>query len=310
MCIEKINLKKVLRISGNILVIISIIFLFTKVVNMDIDYKDVFSVDNVVRLIPILILYTLQVLLSYIPWQMIITCMIEKSVPSTQVCCVFAKANIMKYIPGNIFQYVGRAELAQLNSDVNITLIATSVIIETIATALAAILVGIVGATEYTISLLRENKSICLLIVIFIVVVFLIVLVLKDRIREFLGKKNVVINGRLVFWLLIAVIFYMGMLIFDGIMLTYIMQVISGQNYFKQVQIICGAFAISWVAGYIMPGASGGVGIREAILFMLLGNSVEMEAVILATLILRFVNILADLQAYGITLLMKKLWKK
>lgn len=277
--------------------------------SMDIDYRKVFNTSNIIRLIPILLLYTAQILLSYLPWRIIIQCMTGEKIPHLQTCAVFAKANIMKYIPGNVFQYVGRAELAQLNENMNITIVAASVIVETAATALAAIVVGVVGASEYTISLFKDNAGIFVILIFAFIIVLVFAIVFRNKISDLLKRQNIIITSKLLGGFFLALMFYVLTVTLNGLMLTYIMKMISEKNCFDFAKTICGAFSISWVAGYITPGASGGIGVREAVLVLLLGNTMTAGMITLAALILRFVNIIADLLAYGIILIIRRMQK-
>ncbi len=302
------NCKKLLKVCGNILVLISIIFLLKKIMSMDIDYKNIFSKGNIVRLVPVLLIYTIQIILSYLPWSNIIKCLTGEGVPRLKSCAVFVKSNIMKYIPGNLFQYVGRTELAQMSENINVTTIVVSVVIETGATVLAAFLIGIVGVSSYTISLIRENRLIfVLLIVVFTAVLFLLSF-FREKLDNYKKRKNIIVTKKLLGGFFVALVFYIITLIIDGLMLIYIMQMISDQNCFAYTKTICGAYGISWLAGYIIPGASGGIGIREALLVVLLRESMSISVITMAALILRLINILSDLMAYVIVLGLKRVY--
>ncbi|MGC9417626.1 MAG: hypothetical protein ACP5EN_01525 [Rhodovulum sp.] len=57
---------------------------------------------------------------------------------------------------------------------------------------------------------------------------------------------------------------------------------------------------IAWLAGYVTPGAPGGLGVREAVLIALLGMQSAPEAVLLAALIFRVVTTLGDLACFSV----------
>ncbi len=60
-----------------------------------------------------------------------------------------------------------------------------------------------------------------------------------------------------------------------------------------------GAFSISWVAGFIVPGAPGGLGIRESVLLAVMARSLGSEGALAAALMLRTVTVLGDLLSFG-----------
>ena len=307
---SKLSWKKAIKIIGNILVVISIIFIIKRIISMNLDYDELFSLHNVLCLLPLFVVFTIQVLASFFPWWIITISMTSIKVSAWEMCVSFAKANIMKYIPGNVFQYVGRAEIAEKNKSVNITIIAASLIIETAATVLSAVIVGAVGVSEYTIRLLQEKKSLLILFLTLCAAMLILICIFRKKIQALLKKKNIVITWKLAEGFLLALAFLTLSQIIGGVMLTIIMQIISGKSYFPQAKTICGAYAISWVIGYVTPGASGGIGVREAILYMLLKNFASSDIVMMSAIILRFLNIVSDLSAYAITRIINRKYEK
>jgi uncharacterized membrane protein YbhN (UPF0104 family) len=63
-------------------------------------------------------------------------------------------------------------------------------------------------------------------------------------------------------------------------------------------------FFLAWIAGFLVPVAPGGIGIREAALLVLAGPSASPEALALFAILTRLVTILGDcllgLAAYGL----------
>lgn len=268
---------------------------------MNLDYRKLFSIHNVLCFFPLFLILTLLVLISFCPWWIITISMTSIMVPPWDMCVSHAKANIMKYIPGNVFQYVGRAEITKNNKNINITIIAAGLVIETVANVVSAVIVGLFGAREYTINFIKEKKSLVILCLILFIAALILIYLLRARIQSLLEKKNIFITWKLVRGFLLALAFLIISRIISGLVLTIIMQIISDKSYFNQMTTICGAYAISWVVGYVTPGASGGIGVREAILYILLKNFASSDIVMMSALILRFLNIVTDLTAYAIT---------
>jgi hypothetical protein len=59
------------------------------------------------------------------------------------------------------------------------------------------------------------------------------------------------------------------------------------------------ASTVSWIAGFLVPGAPGGIGIREVVALALLGPLVDAGAVPFSLVALRLCSVSADLVAYG-----------
>ena len=59
--------------------------------------------------------------------------------------------------------------------------------------------------------------------------------------------------------------------------------------------MVCGAYVIAWLVGFITPGAPGGIGIREMVLLFLLEGHVATGGLLLALIVGRSITIVGDL---------------
>lgn len=66
------------------------------------------------------------------------------------------------------------------------------------------------------------------------------------------------------------------------------------------------AYIISWVLGFVVPGAPGGIGVREFVLTLLLGKTVGAELILTLSIMHRLTTIIGDFMAYLILLLIKE----
>ena len=66
------------------------------------------------------------------------------------------------------------------------------------------------------------------------------------------------------------------------------------------------AATASWLIGYLLPGAPAGIGVREASLTALLGDSVGADVIVAAALVWRVSALLADTLVLGIGLLLSR----
>ena len=64
-------------------------------------------------------------------------------------------------------------------------------------------------------------------------------------------------------------------------------------------------FLLAWLAGFIVPVAPGGLGVREAALLALAGGGVPAAGLMAATLALRVSSIAGDL-VYGLATLQRR----
>lgn len=61
-------------------------------------------------------------------------------------------------------------------------------------------------------------------------------------------------------------------------------------------------FAVSWTAGFLVPGSPGGIGVREAVMIQLLGPAIGLETALGVALVMRLCSMGADALAFGIGL--------
>jgi glycosyltransferase 2 family protein len=66
------------------------------------------------------------------------------------------------------------------------------------------------------------------------------------------------------------------------------------------------AATASWLVGYLLPGAPAGIGVREASLTALLGDSVGVDVIVVAALIWRVSALLADAIVLGVGFLLAR----
>lgn len=97
-------------------------------------------------------------------------------------------------------------------------------------------------------------------------------------------------------------LFYSTMFIISGFILFSVFYMLKPQSFSSYLlyQIIF-VFTLSWVIGYIVPGAPGGVGIREAILIIMLSPTFGNQTAALGSLILRIVTIFGDVISFVIS---------
>ena len=77
-----------------------------------------------------------------------------------------------------------------------------------------------------------------------------------------------------------------------GMSLPFILLIISG-------------YIIAWVLGFIVPGAPGGIGVRELVITLLLGSVVGESMVVTLSVTHRLITIIGDFMAYLVRFLIQ-----
>ncbi len=199
---------------------------------------------------------------------------------------VYARSNIAKYLPGNVFHLVGRQVLGRQFGWSQAALALASFLETAVVTFTVTVILLAYGAFW--------NSQIYGLIPTYILYLALAGLLIVPwalpriverlpfavRYVDALDVRQSVTVRRLAVSFLVFLIFFA----ITGVAMWVLLQGFnSGEWKFETLGIITAAYVAAWILGMITPGASGGIGVREAALVFLLGDTIgEADAVTLA----------------------------
>lgn len=305
-------MKKV-KIAGNILMVLAVIFVIRRITH--ISWNAVITPENIIRLILYTILYAMLIILSYIPWKSLVGVFTgagtELKRQHEPFCFVFTKANIMKYVPGNVFQYVGRNEIATVLKLDHVN-VASATVAEIILMVLAAGTLSIILIGAHTIQYLHSHLlQILLIAVAGLALVGGVLLILykkkKEKLLKYLNDyKTLFKSRRSILCLFFCFLFYICTFLFIGFLFILVLRICVTNDLSPSAGgIIIGAFILSWLAGYITPGAPGGIGIRELLMTAIVAGSgiADVDSITTASAVYRVINILGDVLAFLIVLI-------
>ena len=147
-----------------------------------------------------------------------------------------------------------------------------------------------------------------LLILLFILIVAAIWIFIKKS--GFIEKYKHLLTFSFLKLLCRLFLIYAVTLIIPGIFLALIFSIVLGCSLSLQTfMTIIAAYTISWVAGFIVPGAPGGIGVRESILLLVLSPYYAGDIVLIAAILHRISSILGDIIAFVMEPIISKLWK-
>ena len=293
---------RILKYIGNALMILSLIFIVYKLATMDIDYHILLVPRTLIWLVILSGLYALHIALLPISWKNIIYMITGRKLPLISVQKIFCKANLMKYIPGNIFQYVGRNEIA-INYDLSHKKIALTTILDVGANVLGVLVISLIGYLSGWKSWLQNNMDnisrIGQVAMVGVALLVLLGILLKKYIRKLWQKIQVYFTIENLRIYVKCVLLYMFFAVYTGLIYVVVLQEILGVPIsFGDYPLLIGAYLLSWLLGFLMPGAPGGIGIREAALTLFLTGYFDMEMILLGIIIYRLVNTLGDFAGF------------
>lgn len=307
-------LKKAFNICGNIITLIAIYFVFKKLFSTDLDYSEIFNQKDISIVLIVTIILSIIIILNCFPWKTLVEMFSKENMPWLDTTKVYTKSNLLKYLPGNVFQYVGRNQLA---SKMNISHI--QVAAATIFDVAVNVLAGIVLASIY---LFKNNLfadffknlplgltlGFCLLLILFIGT---LLYVLRNKIQPFFLKYRYLFTKSTVKSLFICLAYYILTMLIQSLLfivvLVYVVGVSLDLNLFLS---LFSAYTFSWLVGFVTPGAPAGIGIREAVMAGATGGLINEGTITFAMVIFRVLTTLADGIAFLAVLGYDKLAKK
>lgn len=213
-------------------------------------------------------LYLVMILAGSIAWFLLL----RSSRPETSLTAVLTVCGLAqpgKYLPGNVGQYLGRAVLARQqgvplqDSALTIVFETAGLIVTAAAWAVFAESMGSAGSAEPS-----DLWKIVLLALAAVTAPFLLVHILERWFPELIQKRFGVtrLPRPSIATLGACLTLYAASFACGGLACELLARGLFGAGSDVSWTRIVPAFALSWVAGFVTPGAPAGLGIREALL--------------------------------------------
>ncbi len=216
---------------------------------------------------------------------------------------VYLITNIAKYVPGNIWHFYGRiTAVSQAGGSLGPATL--SVLLEPLLMAVAALIVALICAglgwlkTSYDLRI--WGLQIFLLVTILLGIHPRILNPVMNRLSRIKGNARETKASDLSSYPLLPLLGEIGFLLIRGT--GFFLSIVALQSVAPtQIPQLFGAFSLAWVAGLLVPGAPGGMGVFEAVAIALLDHSQFSAGIILtAVALFRSVSILAEILAAGL----------
>lgn len=303
----KYNTKKIIKFCGSILMLVACIFIGVKLYN----YKDqivwgqIYAQKEVVFIE--ILSYALVMLMSPITYQILIRITTHRRIPFREIQYICCKSNIYKYVPGNIFQYIGRNQLAVAQNQKH-SEVAMATMLEIGIIICSSIVVTLLMARDAAFVWLEQYGNVewiikCMIIVF--CVAGIIIFFLRKKVSVIWKKILELCSVRTLLRLLGAGVWFSFILILDGLLFGLSFRIVGIQLSFSELYTVIGLFALSYCIGYIMPGVPGGIGVREAVLMLFMGDIIDNAVLVTVTVLFRMISILGDILAYFVVELLK-----
>lgn len=294
---EALPMKRLIRLLSWGLALVGLWYCLYNILN---GYNTLPAVSwNLQRIIKVALIFPMA-FLTALPfceaWRILLAA-VDTSLSYRQSYAILGISQIGKYLPGNIFHYVGRATLA-VRQGIPSSALLISVWFETLLVIIVAAVLVMSGAAidstlrNWAIVYLSPNSMRVMWIVLVLILGSGIGLmfwnVKLDIFRNLRGYINIALLGKVCLLYLLIFILY-------GCMVKFITVVLlDAGTSFTLLQAIW-RFSLCYLAGFIVPGAPAGIGVREALFTILFSEDLGSGGAAFVAMVFRVVTITTDM---------------
>lgn len=283
------------KVLGAVLTAVSVFFIFSKVWSNRLLILSGQSTEKMVALVLLGALgYAVSSVLLSTAWQRLLVWFGQTDATTRDCYVIYSRSQLAKYLPGNVFHFVGRQVLGK-QAGFGQAALAGASLYEVISLIFASSVIALSGIVFFKSG---QDRFLAWGIAVIFLAVFLFPLVLNRiapgipwlRELNFPQKKTVDILRDLFPVYLLHIIYYLAL---GGILLGTV-YVLSGIENVRQAGIVITVFAVSWIVGFITPGSPAGAGVREFILVVSLSAFLTEPKSLVVALTYRMISLTGD----------------
>lgn len=221
----------------------------------------------------------------------------QVAIPLSPLLDIYTKANLSKYVPGNVLEFALRNFMGQ-SLGLNHKQIAMGSFFEMALSGLTGLLFSLLFCYDQFSSLISQRfldisiTAIALASFLGLALTLFFVIYILKNLKDYLSFSLVKMIFKTQF---LYSFIYLNL----GLILVFTFSTIFGQDMgFKQAALVVSALNLAWVAGFVVPGAPGGLGVKEAVLVMILSPTFGAELTVSAAIIHRLISVVGDLLTY------------
>lgn len=311
---NKKAMKKYVKLMGNAVSVLSILFILAALFRTDFSVIPVTDWRGFLMIcVTGVLLKTGTVFLSASAWCLWLEFFSGRRCSRREALRVYAKANIGKYLPGNVMHYVERnlfagklgltqKQIAAASMAEAASLLSAAAVVggcmayDNIWEVFCTILLKLPGMEKVS----ERQIRVFLAAGMAAAAVFLAVLlyVFYSRRKKEKISRNAGTNGNPAKTFFFCFVIYAAVLTILGLLLVLVYSYWAGPPSFALAFQMTAAYMIAWVLGFVIPGAPGGIGVREMALTLLLFSAVGGEMIVSLSVVHRLLTVLGDFAAY------------
>ena len=290
--------KKIIEILGWIISAAALYFVYQNVINIDLEAaKAKVSYSRIPYIVIFIAIYVVLMGFLATGWRYMLELLHGSELPKWRIIGIYTKTQIYKYIPSNLMHVIARIYFAtQLGpSKSNVV---QSYFLEIVFMVLIGILIVLISTLTGSFSLSDELineirdfsggklKGFSLGILVFgaLAIGFYLIKALKNY-KSSLNRQNLM---RLLKLVILLLGFFYGM----GLVEYFVFYSLLGMDI--TFLYVIALFTITWLGMFVIPGAPGGIGVREFIVITLLSPIYGPDDPTIGIIIFRVITVLGD----------------
>jgi hypothetical protein len=214
---------------------------------------------------------------------------------------ILGQAQIAKYLPGNVFQYVGRFALSARHA-VPAAAVAGTTVIEIILCVVSSALMAspeiIIAPDSISKWMPAINRNIIFALMIAAVIIGIGILagaIASGRARKWAVSQQAYLKPSRLIYGIGQFLFIFAVM---GILTWLLAHMAFNTNSTLPWYRYAGRITFAWLIGFVAPGAPGGLGIREAITVKMFEDELGEGVALCIALTMRLCNIIGDLLVF------------
>jgi hypothetical protein len=220
----------------------------------------------------------------------------HRSAATSEGLIVWGKANLAKYLPGNVLHFAGRQLLGAQHGWPQAKIATASLLEAGLFVLLPALLVALALVTAGDMGLLGDAGWLGFLVaggaggLALLLFGARLAPLLPAPVARLLARLELTHPAALVPAVLYFLLFFVGM----ALIVCWLYRQVSGSADTADLPILVGAFLISWLIGFAIPGAPGGIGVREGTFALLGGLALGHDTLVVVALLMRLVTLVGE----------------
>lgn len=277
-------------------------FIVYRFIKMDVDWSLITSSSKIWGAgTVVILLYLVSVFITAAFFTFTLMKISGAKVPFREIISVYITSNLFKYLPGNVLHYVGRNSLGAAHGIPHKDIAFTSLFEamgNVLFVGLASILIGFPFFRQLASAAFGENHFwviggvfICFIGIITLIILFHISNRFRGLVVRLFSKETKQI------WFIGIVVFCFNYIV-NGFSYYLILTTLINTGAEIAFLSVLAIYNLAWLAGFVTPGAPGGIGIKEFVLILFLGSMVGNSVLMISVVLHRMMLILTDVLAY------------